>query len=260
MSSGFFSGYLLFSFCFGDLIYFFILLDGMDLCLCIEIEFAYCFHLLPLGGKSRSCVIYTQQHPCQLFLTEPGPLLGITVSLGVSHQLWEQSHRGAWLLPPAPADPPRHSPPLGTAALLWAFKTATRLFTQTQLLHSLVLNFTSCCACWLGPPHWFWACATPLNGDEIVYPPTGWEIDHTGAQVCCHLLPQSHQSSWPFATAVLLWLFAVAWVTFSQAEDTPPSVPRSHQPLILVDRDFLLGWNLSHSLGLWWDCGLSHWD
>ena len=54
----------------------------MHLCLRIEIEFGYCSHLLLLvRGGDRSCVICTHQYPGQLFLTGPGPLLGIAVAL-----------------------------------------------------------------------------------------------------------------------------------------------------------------------------------
>src|SRR3712207_2470710 len=47
-SLGLFSVYLLLSFCSGDLMYFFILLDVVDLCLCMEIEFSCSFHLFQL--------------------------------------------------------------------------------------------------------------------------------------------------------------------------------------------------------------------
>ena len=70
MSLELFSGYLSFFSCCGDIIYFFVLLDGVDLCLCIEVEFGYCFHLLSLGGRGRGCV---KMHPSGSPSAVPNP-------------------------------------------------------------------------------------------------------------------------------------------------------------------------------------------
>src|SRR3712207_8390321 len=63
-SLGLFSVYLLLSFCSGDLMYFFILLDVVDLCLRMEIEFSCSFHLFQLLRWGSSCLYCTNQEPC----------------------------------------------------------------------------------------------------------------------------------------------------------------------------------------------------
>src|SRR3712207_5032681 len=82
-SLGLFSVYLLLSFYSGDLMYFFILLDVVDLCLCMEIEFSCSFHLFPLLQWGSSCLYCTNQEPCPQLLTGPGPLLVATVVLWI---------------------------------------------------------------------------------------------------------------------------------------------------------------------------------
>ena len=65
-----------------------------------------------------------------------------------------------------------------------------------------------------------------------------------------------------FRVTVVLWPFGAARSSFIQAADTLLSAPRPapslHQLLCLVDRAFPLGERQSHSLGPWWDSGLSH--
>ena len=124
MSLGLFSGCLSFSFCSGDLIYFFILLDGVDLCLRIEIEFTYCFHLFPLVWVGSSCLDCTDQEFCQLLLTAPGPLLIITVVLCGPSSVVGAIIRGSQGAGAYCCIPPRHAPSLGSAAVLWAFPAA----------------------------------------------------------------------------------------------------------------------------------------
>src|SRR3712207_2032386 len=55
-----FRSYLLLSFCSGDLMYFFILLDVVDLCLRMEIEFSCSFHLFQLLRWEEQLFIFHQ--------------------------------------------------------------------------------------------------------------------------------------------------------------------------------------------------------
>ena len=97
---------------------FFILLDGVDLCFCIWIEFtaSTCFYWRREGS---CCVICNNQDPCQLLLTKPGPMLLIIVAL------WGLvSSTGTITRGPRVADAychrqPRHAPTLGSAAVVW---------------------------------------------------------------------------------------------------------------------------------------------
>ena len=63
-------------------------------------------------------------------LSEPGPLLGIAVSLWDLHQMGKQSCVGSWLLPPAPTVPSRCAPLFGAALVLWTFAASRSLFNQ----------------------------------------------------------------------------------------------------------------------------------
>ena len=72
VSSGLISGYLSFFFWFGNFIYFFILLDGMDLWLCVVVVFDCRFHLPPSGVGQQLHILSPLQYVAQL----PGAELG----------------------------------------------------------------------------------------------------------------------------------------------------------------------------------------
>ena len=123
-SLGLFSVYLLFSFCSGDLMYFFILLDVVDLCLRIEIEFSCSFHLFLLVWWGSSCLYCTNQEPYPQLLTGPGPLLVVTVVLWIPSSAVGAVTGGLQAAGAYCCSPPRRAPSLGSATVLWAFPAA----------------------------------------------------------------------------------------------------------------------------------------
>ena len=132
MSLGLFSGCLSFSFCSGDLIYFFILLDGVDLCLHIEIEFSYCFHLFLLVWWGSSCLYCTNQEPYPQLLTGPGPLLVVTVVLWIPSSAVGAVTGGLQAAGAYCCSPPRRAPSLWSAVVLWAFPAARSRITYNS--------------------------------------------------------------------------------------------------------------------------------
>ena len=57
VSSGLVSGYLSFSFWSGDLMYFLILLNGVDFCLRMALLSGRCCHVPPLGEDQALCIL-----------------------------------------------------------------------------------------------------------------------------------------------------------------------------------------------------------
>src|SRR3712207_1085077 len=123
-SLGLFSVYLLLSFCSGDLMYFFILLDVVDLCLRMEIEFSCSFHLFQLLRWGSSCLYCTNQEPCPQLLTGPGPLLVATVALWIPSSAVGAVTGGLQAAGGYCCSPPRCALSLGSATVLWAFPAA----------------------------------------------------------------------------------------------------------------------------------------
>ena len=104
------------------------------------------------------------------------------------------------------------------------------------------------------------AWATPWDRSGIMSSSTEWERDHTEAQGCCHLLPQSRQDVLP--SAGLQQYCGHSWQPGSHlpgCADLPPPLPRLHWPSCMVSGASPLDLSLSHSLDLWQHCGLSHW-
>ena len=94
------------------------------MCLRIEIEFSYCFHLFLLVWWGNSCLYCTNQEPYQLLLTGPRPLLVVMVVLWVHSSAVGAVTRGLQAAGAYYCRPPRRAPSLGSAAVLWAFPVA----------------------------------------------------------------------------------------------------------------------------------------
>ena len=84
--------------------------------------------LLPLVvtgvGVGGSCLDCTNQEPCQLLLTGPGPLLVVTVVLWGPSSVVGAITRGPQAAGAYCCRPPRRAPSLGSAVVLWAFPAA----------------------------------------------------------------------------------------------------------------------------------------
>src|SRR3712207_824501 len=104
--------------------YFFILLDVVDLCLRMEIEFSCSFHLFQLLRWGSSCLYCTNQEPCPQLLTGPGPLLVATVALWTPSSAMGAVTGGLQAAGAYCCSPPRCALSLGSAMVLWAFPAA----------------------------------------------------------------------------------------------------------------------------------------
>src|SRR3712207_454075 len=140
LSLGLFSVYLSFSFCSGDLIYFFILLDVVDVCLRIEIEFSYSFHLFLLVWWENSCLYCTNQESYQLLLTGPGPLLVVTVVLWVPSSAVGAITGGLQAAGAYCCSTPRRAPSLGSATVLRSEEHTSELQSRQYLVCRLLLE------------------------------------------------------------------------------------------------------------------------
>ena len=175
-------------------------------------------------GRGISCVMCTDQDPCQLFLTKPGPLLGIAVALGGSPVNWVNNHMTASgccslvpkthldMLPPSDCSgvmrfhgrrelvlpdlqPCCHQDLLDLTCPLWAtavprgFNAANRQLTQPCHFCSYVAQ-TLCLvsgASPLGPSR-----DSPWGHHGTVNFPIGLRRNHTVAPDCPHPPMQSH--------------------------------------------------------------------
>ena len=123
-SLGLFSVYLLLSFCSGDLMYFFILLDDVDLCLRMEIEFSCSFHLFQLLRWGEQLFILHQPGTLSVVAnwawaplrSHSGPLDSLLCRGG--------RHGGLQAAGAYCCCPPRCALSLGSATVLWAFPAA----------------------------------------------------------------------------------------------------------------------------------------
>ena len=192
MASGLISGCLSFSFLSGVLIYFFIPFDGVDLCHHIVILSGHRFQLPPLRGLGgQELCNLSLCDPCQLCLSEHGPLLGITAAL------WGLPRNGkaiTWGLRAtatcshSPVE--SHYPLQGLSSTMGIHGSWELICPCSQLLRCLLIGCTSLCTWWAGPPHWVLAWAAPCGLCGSVELPTGQGSHHTGAQGCHHLFPQ----------------------------------------------------------------------
>ena len=118
--------------------YFFILLDVVDLCLRIEIEFSCSFHLFLLVWWGSSCLYCTDQEPYPQLLTGPGPLLIVTVVLWIPSSAMGAVMGGLQAAGAYCCSPPRCAPSLRSAMVLWAFPVARGRITY--ICHSVTVG------------------------------------------------------------------------------------------------------------------------
>ena len=118
--------------------YFFILLDVVDLCLHIEIEFSCSSHLFPLLRCGSSCLYCTNQEACPQLLTGPGPLLVVTVVLWIPSSAVGAVTGGLQAAGAYCCSPPIRAPSLGSAAVLWAFPASRGGITY--ICHSVTVG------------------------------------------------------------------------------------------------------------------------